>query len=259
MTTSFTTSTEFGTSQGDDFDSGSNYPSAFGITFTPQVSGIAAGVSGLLLAGYLIWSQVLPAASSLSELQTKKQEQETKIEQFKGQQVEVKLQEKKAEFESVQQVKQEVLTLFADPTSLDTLLLDVNSFVKATNVQLNSFTPDGDAKVVADDSFGELAKNKVQTNSYKLDIEGNFAQIQLFLQYLERLQPLLVVRNFSVDVGEGDKQADVSQANTVIVTGPPNLKATITLDAVSVAPPPPPPPEGTPPAAGAPPAAAPPP
>lgn len=239
MTTSFTTSDQFATSQGDFPEEGSNYPSAFGITFTPQVSGIAVGAGGFLLAAYLAWSQVLPVAGQLGELQKQKGEKTAQVESLKSQQVEKKLQEKKAEFEESQKVKEEVLALFTNPTNLDTLLLDINSFVKATNVNLISYQPKGTTPVVvADDSFGELAKDKIQTNTYDLNIEGDFSQVKLFLQYIERLQPLLVIKNLNANVDT--KQDYVLAQNQLIVTGQPKLKATITLDAVSIAPPPPP-------------------
>lgn len=54
MTTSFTTSDEFDP-QDEGFGAEADYPSAFGITFTPKISGIAIGVGGFLIAGYLFF------------------------------------------------------------------------------------------------------------------------------------------------------------------------------------------------------------
>jgi hypothetical protein len=45
------------------------YPTAFGITFTPRNSGIAAGVLGLLGSFYLLFNWVMPAYNTLQQLQ----------------------------------------------------------------------------------------------------------------------------------------------------------------------------------------------
>ena len=54
-----------------DFDSGPNYPSAFGITFTPMVSGIGLGLLGLAAAAFA-WTQLVePLRVETEELQAK--------------------------------------------------------------------------------------------------------------------------------------------------------------------------------------------
>lgn len=237
MTTSFTTTEEFGTEMEGDFDEGSQHPSAFGITFTPQVTGIAIGVGSFLIAAYLFWSQVLPVLSELSTLKDTKKQNEDKVAQLEGLKVESQLQNKKSEFKRVEQVKQEVLNLFANPNTLDTLLISVNTFVNTTNVQLNKFVP-GENKVIEDESFGELAIGKIQSQNYDLDFEGTFAQIQLFLQDIERLQPLLVVSNFNSQLKEEQKFR--LENKQIVADNQPILQATVTLKAISVAPPPPP-------------------
>ncbi|NJN75915.1 MAG: hypothetical protein HC796_06500 [Synechococcaceae cyanobacterium RL_1_2] len=46
------------------------YPEAFGITFTPKVTGILIAIAGVAGAGYLVWKLVLPAQEQYAGLQT---------------------------------------------------------------------------------------------------------------------------------------------------------------------------------------------
>jgi hypothetical protein len=229
MTTSFTNTEQFGTQIGDEFGGGSNYPEAFGITFTPQVTGITAGVAGFLIAAYLVWTQVLPALNSYSTLQTERKEQEQIFSQLTTLKIEEKIQRKKAELEEAKDIQQEVIKLFAHQTSLETLLIDLNNFVNATNVKLISYAP-GNEEVVTDSSWGELANGKVKRQSYNLDVEGSFTQLQLLLQDIERLQPLLVVKNFNANIA--GQQNYLLEQDKLVVSGQPKLKTTITVDAI---------------------------
>jgi Tfp pilus assembly protein PilO len=230
MTTSFTSTEEFGTQSGDEFNEGINYPLVFGITFTPKVTGIATGILGFMIAAYLVSTQVLPLAGELGQLQEAKQQKEQTFEQLDKSKLETILQQKKAELQEAGEIKQEVAKLFANRETLKTLLININGFVKATNVTLNSYTP-GPEEVVEDNFFGELATGKIQSKSYNLDVEGSFAQIQLFLQDIERLQPLLVVKNFNANIKENQKD------NQVVTSEEPILQINMSVDAVSIAPP----------------------
>jgi Tfp pilus assembly protein PilO len=234
MTTSFTSTEEFGTQLGDDFNEGPDYPSAFGITFTPKVTGIAIGIIGVMIAAYLVFTQVFPAMGEVSKLRQTKKENERTFEQLKNSRLEVVLQTKKAELQEAQEIKQEVANLFSNRETLKTLLLNINGFVNATNVTLNSYTP-GPEEVVEDNFFGELATGKIQKKNYNLNVEGNFAQIQSFLQNIERLQPLLIVTNFNANLSQ--RQNYSFQDNQVVITGEPILQTTMSVDAISLAPP----------------------
>ena len=229
MTTSFTSTSFTSTETNDDFGEFSNYPVAFGITFTPKVSGITAGVGGFLIAAYLFSSQVLPALNSYTQLQQQRQEKEQQLEQLKTLKVENKIQLKKAELQEAQDIQTEVIKLFTNENNLETLLIDLNSFVNATNVKLNSYTP-GSEQQVKDDSFGELANGKIKAKSYKLDVQGSFAQLQLLLQDIERLQPLLVIKDFNANIME--EQNYLLQQDSLVVTGQPKLQTTMTVKAV---------------------------
>ncbi len=229
MTTSFTTTEEFGTQMGDDFGDEGQYPEAFGITFTPQITGIAIGVAGLLIAGYLFWSQVLPVWGELSDLQGEKIDKQNDLNQLNSNQLQLKIQQKKAELRQTKQIKEEVTELFATRESLESLLLDISKFANLTNIRLNSYVPLKDRERVDDGSFGSLANDNFKVKIYNLDLEGTFAQLQLFLQDIERLQPLLVVQDFNA---KAESQDYLLKNNQLVAVGQPNLEATITIKAV---------------------------
>ncbi|WP_324281452.1 type II and III secretion system protein [Cyanobacterium aponinum UTEX 3222] len=229
MTTSFTTSDEFDP-QDEGFGAEADYPSAFGITFTPKISGIAIGVGGFLIAGYLFFSQVMPVLGELSELNKQKQEKQEQLNQLSSNELEQILARKQGELEEAKDLKGDVLQLFAQTQNLETLLLDVNNFANLSNIKMNSYVPTGDKEKVADDSFGTLAANNLQVQTYNLDIEGGFSQLQFFLQDLERLQPLLVVQNLNTSILE--PPIYLLENNSLSVVQEPTLKTTLTLKAV---------------------------
>ena len=224
-----TTSDEFDPQDGD-FGESSDYPQAFGITFTPNVSGIVIGVGGFLVAAYLFWSQVLPVLGELSELNNQKQEKQTQLSQLSSSQLEQVLVNKRGELEEIKNLKQEVLQLFSNEETIETLLLDVNSFSNISNVKINSYVPAGEITTVTDNSLGTLATNNMGVKTFNLDLEGTFSQLQLFLQDLERLQPLLVVQNLSTSTV--DPTQYLFENDQLLPIEEPKLKTTVTLNAV---------------------------
>lgn len=229
MTTSYNTSDEFDP-QDEDFGESGDYPVAFGITFTPKVSGIALGIGGFLIAGYLFWSQVLPVGNELSELNKQKQEKQGQLEQLSSSKLDLVIARKQNELVETQDLKKDVLKLFATDQALDTLLLDVNNFTNFSNIKMNTFVPTLERETVADNSFGSLATNNLQVKSYSVDLEGSFYQLQLFLQDLERLQPLLVVKNLNTSTINPPQY--LLENDQLITIEQPKLKTSITLQAV---------------------------
>lgn len=223
--TSFNTSDEF-ESQDEDFG-GADFPVAFGITFTPQVTGIAIGVGGLLIAGYLFWSQVLPVWTELSDLNKQKQEKESQLEQLNSSKFDLVIAQKQNELTQSKALKEDVLNFFATDQALDTLLLDINKF---SSIKINNFVPTVDRQTVTDESFGSLATNNLQVKSYNIDLEGTFNELELFLQDLERLQPLLVVKNLNTSTVNPPQY--LLENNQLITIQQPKLKTTITVEAV---------------------------
>jgi type IV pilus assembly protein PilO len=61
--------------------------------------------------------------------------------------------------------------------------------------------------IITDGSYGTLVNNKLKRQAAQVVFEGNFNQTQSILRSIERLQPLLVLKevSFSLGGGEGSK------------------------------------------------------
>ena len=108
----------------DDGGAAPTYPSAFGITFTPPIIGILLAVAGLVGAAYLVVSLVMPALQRYQELTDSQNQKQALVEQKAA-----SLQQKEQVQAQLVQAKQQntqVLALFANEQTLDTLLLDLN-------------------------------------------------------------------------------------------------------------------------------------
>jgi len=189
-------------------------PSLFGLQLTSQTIGIAIAVVGLLLAGAGIFKLVLPAmerGSNLnSEIQTKQQEIEQQNEKL------LKREQAEQDLEAAKQRRANVTALFADEATLDTLLFDLNEQLNQVNAgiqddalkaEIRNFEPveleNGEyEEIVKDSSLGSQVNDKLRRRKYEVAFEGTFEQTRQFLIALERMQPMLVVRNFESELME---------------------------------------------------------
>jgi hypothetical protein len=244
-----------------------NYPTAFGITFTPKVTGIALAGAGLLGSLYLALNWVLPAYQYLQQLQTDRTGKEQQVEQQKSgvavtefQKVEARLQQKEA-------TKQRILSLFANEKDGNTILLDIDGIFRSRNVTLLNFQPQGTgATIIADGSLGADVNNKLKRQTFNVQMQGKYTDSQNVIRDLERLQPLLLLRNLSTQAeGEGATVQVVSTGKNraTIVPGPDqpvttsfllDLIAPLSPEELAKLAPPPPPAGGQPNQGGQPPA-----
>jgi hypothetical protein len=219
-------------------DTEANYPTAFGITFTPKVSGIAFGILGVLGAFYILSNFVMPAYDKYQKQVADVQAKEAQVNQQKSGQLDQKQVTLQSQLQQAQARKAQILALFSDTKTLDTLLLDINNFFKTRKVKLLSFQPQGkEATVVSDSSLGAAVNNKLQRQSINLEMEGSFENTQLVLRDLERLQPLLLMKNVSSQVPEEDivglVYVDLAKRQAKILPqSPKKLKTTLTLDVI---------------------------
>lgn len=165
-----------------DFDSGPNYPSAFGITFTPMVSGIGLGLLGLAVAAFA-WTQfVEPLRVETDELQAKVTEKQKQLDDQKN--IEKQLKDAKVKLTQVEQQRQQVYSLFAQKKNMDTVLLDLNQLIDKNNVGLRSAK---EAKLSTCPSW----------------IKEQFTSIATGQQYEEQIGPLIAeakLRKFTPEV-----------------------------------------------------------
>ena len=195
-----------------DGDNGSA-PVVFGIPITPKIMGIGIGVGGALLAGFLIYQFLMPA---LVEGQTLRTDIQTKQEEIEKQDQRLRERDKAEKALADAKVRKATVTaLFADEASLNTLLFDINEQINKINAgiiddtkkaKLTQFTPvqlgTPDEEIVNDGSLGPDVNGKLRRREYDVVFEGSFEQSRQFLIALERLQPMLVVRNLTTKLDD---------------------------------------------------------
>jgi len=239
----------------DDLQGSSEYPSAFGITFTPRVSGIAIGVLGLLGSLYLALNWLLPMYDQYQKLKTDEITKQDQITQRKIGDLDRKIEALKIQLQQKESQKQQVLAMFAREQDLNTLLLDISNILKNRNIELLSFSPQGKIAPISDGSLGEMVNNKLKRQTYQAKLRGSFESTQAVVRDLERLQPLVIVRglrsqaetqeNVGTLVGTSPSSAQVIPAQNLPIITDMQLDVIIPLTAEEVAKlaPPPPPPE----------------
>jgi type IV pilus assembly protein PilO len=175
------------------------YPTAFGITFTPTVSGILIALAGVGLAGWMAFTFIGPKISEMQELQGNIAHKEQKLQQ---QQETVRdIQKIVARVNLAVDKNKQVRGLFSTQQALDTLLLDLNRIMISSNAQLQKFTPDyGLSGTVADSSVGAELNNKIKRQVTDVAFEGTFNQTLAIMRTIDRFQTLMVLRDFKMEL-----------------------------------------------------------
>lgn len=229
-----TFSNEFA-SQGDPGFEESNYPTAFGITFTPKISGIALGILGAFIGIYVLTSLVMPANEEYQKLKTDERSKQDQVNAYKSGNIDRQLLDLNLKLQQAQALRTQVLALFSSQKALDTLLLDVNRVFQERNVKLLNFQPAQEAVVIDDGSLGAAVNNKLKRQTINLELEGGFEQTQAVLRDIERMQSLLLVKDLN-STTEGKQTGVLVQSNNnqiaVIPQGDNNLKTKFRLDVV---------------------------
>ncbi len=230
-----------------DDDLGPEYPVVFGITFTPVITGVLVGLGLIALAGALWFYLGQAELEKNQQLSAQVAEKQRKLDQQAT--ILKNIAEAKTRLATTKKQREEVMKLFATPATLNTLLLDLNRQVDSRNVgllqaktnklagcpvwvrnggqkfddelaskgfavvaksQLEKFEPD-DKKtgVIADGSYGSLVDNKLKRQTVNVEFAGNFNQTQQILRSIERLQPLLVLKNMDMKVGKDGNSASL--------------------------------------------------
>lgn len=172
----------------------SPYPVLFGMPITPTVTGILLASAGLLGALYLLINFVQPLWQQKQELE---QSIATKEAQLANQQSTIKeISKVENALKVAQQREAEVLSLYADEEQLKTLLLDFNQIAGERNSKLTKFEPTSSApEPLTDASIGGSVNGKLRQQIFKVEMEGNFEATRSTVLTLERLQPLLLIKN----------------------------------------------------------------
>ncbi|MDZ8258380.1 pilus assembly protein PilO [Nostoc sp. ChiQUE01b] len=190
-------------------------PVVFGIAFTPKIIGILVGVAGLAGAGYIFLNLLMPAWESYQQQQAKSSELQGQIEQKKAN---IKQIDKvKDELAQAKQQKVQVLSLFANEKTLDTLLLDLNRLIESGNTatsinavraKLKKYVPISQKpEPITDGSLGLLVDGKLQRSTISAEITATYEQTQSIIRNIERLQPLLIVKDYQATLAPAETRS----------------------------------------------------
>lgn len=234
----------------DDFIDEPLNPVVFGVEFSPKIIGVLIALVGLGGAGYLFVKMVQPVADRNTTL---RQDISTKEGQLLSQKQQLEdIAKIEAALEVAMQRRRSVYSLFANEKTMDTLLLDINQRIESSNAslesirnqvfdrnippilveaQLKTFTP-GEKVVVTDSSLGENINGKLRRETYSVQFSGDYAQTQSILRNLERLEPLLLIRDFSVISGQEVPETVIGASGSVVVQPKIPIETSFQIDAL---------------------------
>jgi type IV pilus assembly protein PilO len=231
------------------------YPSVFGITFSPLITGLCIAAVGIGISGYVFVSQLQPQLTKNQELESKLAQTQDQIQQRKDNAQKIAAADKSLDRANAQ--KSIVIGLFASDKKLDTLLLDLNKLVNIRQGELQKFTPDAPvagsggsgAAVVSDGSLGAALNNKIKRKGMSIEVKGNFEQVQSILRTIERLDQLLIVKDFRADVDKATQKIVVDAQGKLVPQPQATIKTSFKIQALiplspaeqAAATPPPPP------------------
>ncbi|MBC1223619.1 pilus assembly protein PilO [Nostoc sp. UCD121] len=211
------------------------HPVIFGIAFTPKIIGILVGVIGLAGAGYILLNLLMPAWESYQQQQAKSSELQAQIEQKKASIKEIG--KVKEELAQAKQQKVQVLGLFANEKTLDTLLLDLNRLIESGNTptsinavraKLKKFVPVSQKpEPIIDGSLGLLVDGKLQRSTINAEITGTYEQTQSIIRNIERLQPLLIVKDYQANLAPVESRSPLDK--TPVQVGPAAINTSFQL------------------------------
>ena len=214
------------------------YPSVFGITFNPIVSGLCIAAVGVGISGYMFMSYLQPQMAKNQELETKLAQTQDQIQQRKDNAKKIAIAEQSLDRANAQ--KEVVIGLFASDKKLDTLLLDLNKLVNIRQGELQTFKPDlpvpgvgsSGAAVVSDSSLGAALNNKIKRKGVQIEVKGNFEQVQSILRTIERLDQLLLVKDFKAEVDKTEQKILVNAQGRLIPQPEASIKTSFKIQAL---------------------------
>ncbi len=211
-------------------------PSVFGIALSPGVSGALLAVLGVGGGLYLLLNQVMPAWENAQELQADLVQKQAQVQQ---KQARLKKSEQvKTQLAQAKQQKVQVLNLFAIEKNLDTLLMDLDRVVNSSNAKasqntvrakLRRFVPvNQPSDVKADGTLGSEVNGKIKGRVFNVAIEGTFEQTESIIRDIERMQPLLIVRDYQSTLAP----TSTADAKGKVVRSPAMINTSFQLQAI---------------------------
>jgi type IV pilus assembly protein PilO len=204
-----------------------NHPVVFGLTISPLMIGGVVGVVGLIAAGFVGMTYVMPKLQANQELEAKVTDVKQQIQDRKNNAIKIVEAEEKVKVATAQ--KEAVLNLFANDKKLDTLLLDLNKLVNERQGELRKYTPDlASTGPITDSSLGSALNGKIRRKSIDVEMNGGFEQILSILRTVERMDRFLLLKDFKADL----RSPSVNTGVVNTTASDPKLKAGFKLQAI---------------------------
>ena len=209
-----------------------DYPTAFGVTFTPMVVGISLGILGIVGFGYIHLNMTSKAKAEYQEVKTQLDQKQAKLDQMKKPGFDAKVAELKSELDDQKALKSRVIAMFTNQDDLETILIDLNNFIALNQGELLTYNPESQVSLINDDSLGANVKGKLKRKGFTLDVKGTYSQTQSILQDIERLQPLLMIKSYSSKVSEKPTAILTNNSTELIPQDSAILTTNLKLDAI---------------------------
>lgn len=225
-------------------------PVVFGIEISPTIIAVLIALLGIGGASYGFVKMVKPV---MERNDTLRQDIVAKTGQLASQRQQLEDVAKiEAQLEDAMQRRRNVYSLFANEETMDTLLLDINQRIESSNAslsgvrsqvfsrdippvlveaQLQSFSPT-EKGVIEDSSMGESINGKLRRETYSVQFTGDYAQTQSILRNLERLEPLLLVRDFNMTSGQEVLETVIGEGGQVVARSKTPINTSFQLDAL---------------------------
>lgn len=97
--------------------------------------------------------------------------------------------------------------------------------------QLQRYDPQGEV-VIEDGSLGEGVNGVLKRQTYDVEFSGDFAQTQAILSNIERLEPLLLLRDFRINASEPVVETVIGSGGQVVGQPKARLNTTFQVDAL---------------------------
>jgi type IV pilus assembly protein PilO len=170
----------------------------FGFTFTSKILGILLGVGGVALAAYVATTYVTPIWSSVQTGQTNIEAKTTSVTTLKGQ-----VSSKSNIAQKIEEANQQnkfVLSLLPNVDNIDTLIRDIQEQIPKTIVI--ALPPDISYELAGTlrnfQPSAPIAGAQYDTYSFTIGFDGKFEDVLNTIQKIERLKPLLVVKDLKL-------------------------------------------------------------
>jgi type IV pilus assembly protein PilO len=172
--------------------------SLFGFTLTSKVLGILLGVGGVALAAYVATTYVMPIWTSVQSGQTNIDAKTTNVTTLKGQ-----VASKGNIAQKIEEANQQnkfVLSLLPNVDNIDTLIRDIQEQIPKTIVI--ALPPDFSYEIAGTlrnfQPSTPVVGAQYDTYSFTIGFDGKFEDVLNTIQKIERLKPLLVVKDLKL-------------------------------------------------------------